>query len=140
MQQHQKPLFISHGSPMMAVENSNTSCFLQRLGQKIPIPTVVIVFSAHLDVIDDIVITAGARPETIRDFYGFPDELYQIRYPAPVAPVLAKKLPTHVAGIKVYLSPTQDWDHDVWIPLKLMYPQTNIPIVQLSINTLVSAA
>ena len=96
MQQHQNPLFISHGSPMMAVENSNTSRFLQRLGQQLPTPKAIVVFSAHLDVTDDVVITAGARPETIHD--------------------------------------------GVWIPLRLMFPQANIPIVQISINTRVSAA
>ncbi|MGI2104017.1 dioxygenase [Shewanella sp. 11B5] len=142
MQQHQNPLFISHGSPMMAVENSKTSRFLQRLGQQLPTPKAIVVFSAHLDVTDDVVITAGARPETIHDFYGFPDELYQIRYPAPGAPVLAKQIADTFmsAGIKVNLSLTQGWDHGVWIPLRLMFPQANIPIVQISINTRVSAA
>ncbi|MGI1998975.1 DODA-type extradiol aromatic ring-opening family dioxygenase [Shewanella frigidimarina] len=142
MQQHQPPLFISHGSPMMAVENSNTSRFLQRLGQQLPTPKAIVVFSAHLDVTDDVVITAGERPKTIHDFYGFPDELYQIRYPALGEPALAKKIADTFmsAGIKVNLSPTQGWDHGVWIPLRLMYPQANIPIVQISINTRVSAA
>ncbi|MGX9460295.1 DODA-type extradiol aromatic ring-opening family dioxygenase [Shewanella sp. A14] len=142
MKQLQHPLFISHGSPMMAVENTNTSRFLQKLGQQLPTPKAIVVFSAHLDVTDDVVITAGARPETIHDFYHFPDELYQIHYPAPGEPVLAKQIADAFvsAGIKVNLSPTHGWDHGVWIPLRLMYPQANIPIVQISINTRVGTA
>jgi 4,5-DOPA dioxygenase extradiol len=141
MQQHQKPLFISHGSPMMAVENSKTSRFLQQLGQQRPTPKAIVVFSAHLDVADDVVITAGAQPETVHDFYRFPDELYQIHYPAPGEPVLAQQIANTFtnAGIKVNLDPTHGWDHGVWIPLRLMYPQANIPIVQISINSRVGA-
>ncbi|MBB1437786.1 dioxygenase [Shewanella sp. SG41-4] len=142
MQQHQKPLFISHGSPMMAVENSKTSRFLQQLGRQLPTPKAIVVFSAHLDVTDDVVITAGAQPQTVHDFYRFPDELYQIHYPAPGEPALAQQIANMFihAGIKVNLDPTHGWDHGVWIPLRLMYPQANIPIVQISINTRVGAA
>ncbi|MGI2175850.1 DODA-type extradiol aromatic ring-opening family dioxygenase [Shewanella ulleungensis] len=138
----QKPLFISHGSPMMAVEKSQTSRFLQQLGQAIPTPSAIVVFSAHFDVKHDVIITAGQQPETIHDFYHFPDELYQIRYPAPGAPKLAQRIATLFAdsNINAKLDSQQGWDHGVWIPLRLMYPQANIPIVQISINTRIGAA
>ncbi|WP_254693685.1 class III extradiol ring-cleavage dioxygenase [Shewanella sp. MEBiC00475] len=124
---------------MMAVENSKTAHFLQQLGQQLPIPKAIVVFSAHLDAADDVLITAGSHPKTVHDFYHFPDELYQISYPAPGEPVLAKQIAdTFInAGIKVNLDATHGWDHGVWIPLRLMYPQANIPIVQISINTCV---
>ncbi|WP_240778281.1 DODA-type extradiol aromatic ring-opening family dioxygenase [Shewanella polaris] len=95
------------------------------------------MFSAHLDAADDVLITAGSHPKTVHDFYHFPDELYQISYPAPGEPVLAKQIAdTFInAGIKVNIDATHGWDHGVWIPLRLMYPQANIPIVQISINT-----
>lgn len=137
----QRPLFISHGSPMMAVENSTTSRFLQQLGRTITTPKAIVVFSAHFDVSHDVVITAGQHPATVHDFYRFPDELYQIRYPAPGEPLLAKHIAAlfEQANIKVMLDTQQGWDHGVWIPLRLMYPQANIPIVQISINTRLGA-
>ncbi|MGI2171448.1 DODA-type extradiol aromatic ring-opening family dioxygenase [Shewanella sp. MF05960] len=138
----QRPLFISHGSPMMAVENSTTSRFLQHLGRTITTPKAIVVFSAHFDVSHDVVITAGQHPATVHDFYRFPDKLYQIRYPAPGEPLLAKHIAAlfEQANIKVMLDTQQGWDHGVWIPLRLMYPQANIPIVQISINTRLGAA
>ncbi|MEL0623214.1 class III extradiol ring-cleavage dioxygenase [Marinomonas arenicola] len=133
----QPTLFISHGSPMMASEASDTSVFLNQLGEELTPPKAIVVFSAHFDLSTDIVITSGQHPETVHDFYGFPKALYSIQYKAPGAPLLAQEIASYFkkAGLNPTLDSTQGWDHGVWIPLKLMYPKANIPIVQISINS-----
>ncbi|MCE0495978.1 DODA-type extradiol aromatic ring-opening family dioxygenase [Vibrio salinus] len=137
----QPSFFISHGSPMMAVENSATSNFIAGLDKTIEKPDAIIVFSAHFDLRKDIVITSGLAPKTIHDFYGFPQELYDIKYPASGSPELAKKIANRFEsyGLKPILSDEQGWDHGVWIPLILMYPDADIPVVQVSINSLLGA-
>ncbi|MBH0068273.1 class III extradiol ring-cleavage dioxygenase [Pseudoalteromonas sp. NZS100] len=137
----QPALFISHGSPMMAVQQSATSDFLASLGQTLSKPRAIVVFSAHFDEAHDIVITSGDAPHTIHDFYNFPKPLYEIQYPAPGDPKLANTISEYFykAGIKTVQSADQGWDHGVWIPLRLMYPAANIPIVQVSINTRLGA-
>ncbi|WP_026971029.1 DODA-type extradiol aromatic ring-opening family dioxygenase [Aliagarivorans marinus] len=134
-------LFISHGSPMMAVDNSATAQFLMNLGSSLPRPKAIVVFSAHLDRSEQVVITASPRPELIYDFYGFPDALYDIRYPAPGEPVLAQQVSEQLqqAGFITLLDQRLGWDHGVWIPLKLMYPHADIPIVQVSVNSQLDA-
>ncbi|WP_024600351.1 DODA-type extradiol aromatic ring-opening family dioxygenase [Pseudoalteromonas sp. TAE56] len=142
----QPALFISHGSPMMAVQQSVTSDFLTSLGQTLKTPSAIVIFSAHFDIANngithDIVITAGNAPQTIHDFYNFPAYMYQIQYPAPGEPALANTIAQlfSTKGIKAVLDVKQGWDHGVWIPLRLMYPAANIPIVQMSINTRLGA-
>ncbi|PWI33310.1 dioxygenase [Vibrio albus] len=137
----QPSLFISHGSPMMAVEKSKTSVFLSRLGKQLTKPDAVVVFSAHFDLADNIVITAGKNPETIHDFYGFPEELYSIRYPAPGSPELATDIAERFiqAGLNPVLDEQRGWDHGLWIPLRLMFPEATIPVVQISINSRLGA-
>ena len=137
----QPALFISHGSPMMAVQQSATSDFLASLGQTLSKPRAIVVFSAHFDEAHDIVITSGDAPPTIHDFYNFPKPLYEIQYPAPGDPKLANTISEYFykAGIKTVQNADQGWDHGVWIPLRLMYPAANIPIVQVSINTRLGA-
>ncbi|MDO6463554.1 DODA-type extradiol aromatic ring-opening family dioxygenase [Pseudoalteromonas carrageenovora] len=142
----QPALFISHGSPIMAIKQSPTSGFLTSLGQTLKTPSAIIIFSAHFDVANNdtshnIVITAGKAPKTIHDFYNFPAHMYNIKYPAPGEPSFANVIAARFKdkGIEVELNATQGWDHGVWIPLRLMYPQANIPIVQVSINTRLGA-
>ncbi|MDC3213235.1 dioxygenase [Pseudoalteromonas distincta] len=137
----QPALFISHGSPMMAVQQSATSDFLASLAQTLSKPRAIVVFSAHFDEAHDIVITSGDAPHTIHDFYNFPKPLYEIQYPAPGDPKLANTICEYFykAGIKTVQNADQGWDHGVWIPLRLMYPRANIPIVQVSINTRLGA-
>lgn len=134
-------IFVSHGSPMMAVESSPTHSFLSNMSDNLPVPKAIIVFSAHFDMSDEIVICSAEQPKTIHDFYGFPKGLYDLNYPAPGEPELAQKVAALLAkqGIKSRLDATQGWDHGVWIPMSLMFPKADIPIVQISVNSRLSA-
>jgi 4,5-DOPA dioxygenase extradiol len=129
-------LFISHGSPMLAVVDSAARRFLAQLGPKLPRPTCVVVISAHYDT-PTTEVTAGDRPETIHDFGGFPDELYQLRYPAPGSPGQAREIvgQLEAAGLSARLAPLRGLDHGAWIPLSLIYPRANVPVLQVSINS-----
>jgi 4,5-DOPA dioxygenase extradiol len=129
-------LFISHGSPMLAVVDSAARRFLAQLGPKLPPPTAVVVVSAHYDT-PITQVTAGDRPETIHDFGGFPDELYRLRYPAPGNPGLAREIvgQLEAAGVSAQLAPLRGLDHGAWIPLSLMLPRADVPVLQVSLNS-----
>jgi 4,5-DOPA dioxygenase extradiol len=129
-------LFVSHGSPMLAVADSPARRFLQALGPQLPRPAAVVVLSAHYDT-PTVQITAAARPETIHDFGGFPDELYRLRYPAPGSPELAQDIAAELrkAGIAAELEPHRGLDHGAWIPLSLLFPRADVPALQVSIDT-----
>ena len=129
-------LFISHGSPMLAVADSAARRFLAQLGPKLPPPTAVVVISAHYDT-PATEVTAGDRPETIHDFGGFPEPLYRLRYPARGSPGLAREIVEQLeaAGLSARLAPLRGLDHGAWIPLSLMLPRADVPVVQVSINS-----
>jgi 4,5-DOPA dioxygenase extradiol len=137
----QPALFISHGSPMLAIEDSETSRFLTGLGHSLSQPEskpkAILVFSAHLDSGNDVIITAGKQPDLIYDFYGFPQPLYELTYPAPGCPELAEKVASRLRaeGMHVQLDKLLGWDHGVWMPLYLMFPAADIPVVQVSVNS-----
>ena len=129
-------LFVSHGSPMLAVVDSAARRFLQALGPRLPAPAAVVVISAHYDTATTEV-TAAAQPETIHDFGGFPDELYRLRYPAPGSPELARDIATRLsaAGLPAVPEPRRGLDHGAWIPLSLLFPRADVPAVQVSIGS-----
>lgn len=129
-------LFVSHGSPMLAVVDSAARRFLAQLGPKLPAPTAVVVVSAHYDT-PTTEVTAAERPDTIHDFGGFPDELYRLRYPAPGHPELARAIVARLeaADIPARLAPDRGLDHGAWIPLSLMLPRADVPVLQISINS-----
>jgi 4,5-DOPA dioxygenase extradiol len=128
-------LFVSHGSPMLAVEDSPTGRFLDRLGERLPRPRAIVVASAHFTHARPTV-TATPSPETIHDFGGFPEALYRIQYPASGAPGLADQVATVLrdAGFPAQVNGHHGLDHGVWVPLRRMYPDAGIPVIALSVD------
>src|SRR5574337_1119643 len=127
-------LFVSHGSPMLAVDESQPAhTFLKGLGASLPRPEAILVISAHWETAAPR-ITGAVHLDTIHDFYGFPEPLYELRYPAPGNYALAKDLARQLgppAGVDLI----RGFDHGAWVPLLLMYPQHDIPVLQLSLQT-----
>lgn len=126
-------LFIGHGSPMNGIEDTEFSRRWTYLAKEIPLPTAVLVISAHWFT-QGTKITAMDFPKTIHDFGGFPQELFDVQYPAPGHPVLAKQTAGLLHSAKVELD--HDWglDHGAWTIIRHMYPEANIPVLQLSID------
>lgn len=133
----QPALFVSHGSPMIVINDTPARTFLEGLAGELPArPDAIVLFSAHHD--DQIAsITSAAMPETIHDFGGFPAELYAMHYPAPGKPELAGRVAEllDAAGIATRLDPQRGFDHGAWTPLMLAWPNADIPIVQVSIDS-----
>lgn len=128
-------LFVSHGSPMLPFEQIPARDFLAGLGERLPRPRAILCISAHWETAAPAV--GGAeRPETVHDFYGFPDALYRLRYPAPGAPALAGRARDllSAAGLQCRIDPGQGLDHGAWNPLLLMFPKADIPVAQLAIQ------
>jgi 4,5-DOPA dioxygenase extradiol len=127
-------LFISHGSPMLALEPGASGPALARLAAELPRPRAILVVSAHWES-TALRATGAAQPETWHDFGGFPPELYRLQYPAPGNPQLAADIVQLLgaAGFPAQLDPERPFDHGAWVPLSLMYPAADIPLVQLSL-------
>lgn len=128
-------VFVSHGAPTLAIEQNDTVDFLKRLGGELGKPSAILCVSAHWNT--EVPTVSGAeRPETIHDFGGFPDELYRMRYPAPGAPGIAKRVQGLLgdAGLACTISPERGLDHGAWVPLRLMYPEADVPVTQLSVQ------
>lgn len=130
---------------MMALEPSPARDFLTGLGARLPRPRAVLVVSAHHDAAYQegrATVTASPAPPTIHDFGGFPDELFAMRYPAPGDPALAWRIVDLLAGhgLSVSVDPERGLDHGAWVPLSLVYPTADIPVVQLSIASNASPA
>ncbi|UEM21148.1 dioxygenase [Skermanella mucosa] len=128
-------LFVSHGSPTLALERGGAADFLRGYGERLGRPEAILVVSAHWETAAPTVGTSAA-PGTIHDFRGFPEALHRIRYPAPGAPetaMEAARLVESATGRPVRLDPDRGLDHGAWVPLSLMYPAADIPVAQLSI-------
>ncbi|WP_397458218.1 class III extradiol ring-cleavage dioxygenase [Pseudomonas asplenii] len=127
-------LFISHGSPMLALEPGASGPALARLAAELPRPTAIVMVSAHWES-QGLLVSSHPQPETWHDFGGFPRELFAVQYPAPGQPELAAEVAGLLtdAGLPARLDNTRPFDHGVWVPMKLMYPDADIPIVQVSL-------
>jgi 4,5-DOPA dioxygenase extradiol len=126
-------LFVGHGSPMNGIEDTEFSQRWTLMAKEVPLPKAVLVVSAHWFT-QGTKITAMDFPETIHDFGGFPQALFDVRYPAPGNPALAKETAALVHSAHVELD--HDWglDHGTWTVVRHMYPDANIPVLQLSID------
>ncbi len=120
---------------MLALSATPAQAFLRSLGGSLPRPRAIVVASPHFLAREPVVV-ADPQPPMIYDFGGFPDELYRITYPAPGEPVLAGEVAKLIraAGLPVHLVGERGFDHGTWVPLSLMFPEADIPIVQLSIQ------
>lgn len=125
-------MFLGHGSPMEALGGAYADAW-RRLGETLPRPRAVLMVSAHW-YIDATAVTAMKDPRTIHDFYGFPEALYQITYPAPGEPWLAQRAANLLAPVEVLQD--HDWglDHGAWSVLRHLIPDATVPVVQLSID------
>ncbi len=126
-------LFVGHGSPMNAIEDNEFSKRWFQMGKEIPKPKAVICISAHL-LTRRTQITAMSTPKTIHDFGGFPKALFDVEYPAPGNPELAKETAGLIKSITLGLDHEWGLDHGTWSVVKQMYPDADIPVLQLSID------
>lgn len=128
-------IFVSHGSPMLALQDSPARRFLQGLGESLGRPRAIVAVSAHWETGGTPAVSLARQPETIHDFGGFPRALFEMRYPAPGAPNAAERVASllQAAGVAAGRSTNRGLDHGAWVPLKLMYPEADIPVTQLSV-------
>lgn len=126
-------LFIGHGSPMNGIEDNEFSNKWKKLGEEIFKPKAVLVISAHW-LTNGTFVTAMEKPKTIHDFGGFPKELFEVEYPAPGSPELAQEISKNIVSTSVGLD--HDWglDHGAWTVIRHMYPNADIPVLQMSID------
>ncbi|MBK9018950.1 MAG: dioxygenase [Sulfuritalea sp.] len=131
------PIFISHGSPMLMLEPGRAGPAWQALARSLPRPRAILAVSAHWTAMAPAV-SAAAPPQTIHDFYGFPEALYDLDYPAPGTPELAAQVAALLPGIHV--DARRGLDHGAWSPLRAMYPMADIPVIQFAVMPRESAA
>lgn len=133
-------LFLGHGSPMNVLDDNDYTRAWRRLGEALPRPQAIVVVSAHWYT-RGTGVTAMERPQTLHDFGGFPQALYDTHYPAPGSPALAQRLVELLAPVPVALD-KEAWgfDHGSWGVLIKMYPNADIPVVQLSVDSTKPAA
>lgn len=127
-------LFISHGAPTLAIEQSATTSALARIGHNLPKPRAIVIMSAHW-LSAKLEISSNPKPKTWHDFSGFDRNLYEVQYPARGHAELAESLAQQLSGrgIACRVNPLRVFDHGVWAPLKHLYPEADVPIVQISL-------
>lgn len=128
-------LFISHGSPDIVITDTAARTFLQEFSRKGPRPEAIVVVSAHFEA-GGVAITGDTNPVTIHDFGGFAPELFKIEYAAPGCPALADRMASMLrsSGLAAGVVCNHGFDHGTWAPLCLMYPEADIPVVQVSVD------
>ena len=134
-------LYVPHGAPTFALRPGAAGAALSAFSRQLPTPRAVLVISPHWDT---PIPTVGyaERPETIHDFWGFPEALYALRYPATGCPEAARLVSAalQAVGLPVAADATRDLDHGAWVPLRMMFPEADIPVIPLSIQSSDNAA
>lgn len=130
------PIFVSHGSPTLVFDDVPARDFLRQLGQSMPRPRAIVVASAHWETRAPAV-SAMAINTTIHDFGGFPEVMFQLQYPAPGDPALAARVADLLAraGLPASVDAARGLDHGAWVPLMLAWPEADIPVLQVSLQT-----
>jgi len=128
-------LFVSHGSPTLPFDDVPARDFLRALGPSLPRPKAIVTVSAHWQS-DEPAVTALVKNATIHDFFGFPEPLYDLRYDAPGSPATADRIAQALqqSGFPAPIRAGRGLDHGAWVPLLLMFPEADIPVLQLSIQ------
>jgi 4,5-DOPA dioxygenase extradiol len=128
-------LFVSHGSPMHAVDPGGAGTAWRAIADALPKPRAILIASAHWETALPM-LTGGSHLQTIHDFGGFPPELYRIRYDVPGSPGVAQEASAllHGAGIGASINGCRGIDHGAWVPLRWMFPDRDVPVVQLSVQ------
>lgn len=128
-------LFVSHGAPTLVLDDVPARSFLARVGGEFGRPSAIVVVSAHYEA-PGVRVDRSARPRTIHDFGGFPAALYAMQYPAPGDPALAGEIVglLQAAGLDAATDDSWGLDHGAWVPLSLMYPEADVPVVAVSVD------
>lgn len=126
-------LFLGHGSPMNAIEENEFVTGFRNIAKSIPKPNAILCISAHWET-KGTFVTAMQNPSTIHDFGGFPKELFEVQYPAPGSPELAKETKSLITKTEVGLDDKWGLDHGAWSVIKHLYPNADIPVIQLSLD------
>jgi 4,5-DOPA dioxygenase extradiol len=126
-------LFVGHGSPMNAIEENEFVDGWREVEKSLPEPRAILCISAHWET-SGTSVTAMAKPSTIHDFGGFPRELFEIQYPAPGSSELAQEVKSHISKTEIGLDGIWGLDHGCWSVLRRMYPDADIPVIQLSLD------
>lgn len=126
-------LFLGHGSPMNAIEENEFVTGWRNIGKTLPKPTAILCVSAHWET-KGTFVTAMEKPMTIHDFGGFPKALFDVQYPAPGSPELAKETKSIVTKTTVGLDEKWGLDHGAWSVIKHLYPKADVPVIQMSLD------
>lgn len=126
-------LFLGHGSPMNAIEENEFVAGWRKVGRSIPKPVAILCISAHWETRGTL-ITAMKKPATIHDFGGFPRRLFEVKYPAPGNPELAKETSSLIKKVSVGLDNSWGLDHGCWSVVKNLYPDADVPVIQMSLD------
>ncbi|MCY1034987.1 class III extradiol ring-cleavage dioxygenase [Corallococcus sp. BB11-1] len=128
-------VFVSHGSPMTALDSDAYPQALKRLGDSVGAVKALVVVSAHWETEARVHVTAMAAPPLVYDFYGFPEEMYRLRYPAPGAPELSLDVVARLqaAGVPAVAEASRGLDHGVWVPLRHAFPEARVPVIQVAL-------
>jgi 4,5-DOPA dioxygenase extradiol len=127
-------LFVGHGNPMNAIERNAFHLGWAEVARRLPRPKAILCVSAHWET-QGAAVTSAGQPATIHDFFGFPQALFDVRYPAPGDPALAARVAALITSERVRLDPGRGLDHGAWSVLIAMYPEADVPVVQLGMDT-----